>query len=119
MDRDRALVLQLKTDLQHKEDAIKKQGGAREMPVNGASGGTKLLSRQQERDCEEEGRHPELGQSIGAPQSKKPERKELLEKDRHRREEQDKQRRTPPRTMRQREGSRSSSLAKRQPRPAR
>ena len=67
LERDRSLVLQLKTDLQHREDAIKKKARARERPVNGASGGRKLQSRQQERDLEEEDRHPELCQKGGAP----------------------------------------------------
>ena len=76
-----------------------------------------MQSRQSERceeggDLEEEDRHPDLRQAIRAPQSKNPKREEPLEKDLHRQEELDKQMLTPPRTMRQREGSRTSSLAK-------
>ena len=43
LDRDRSLVLQLKTDLQHREDALRQQqAGARERPDNGPSVGRKL-----------------------------------------------------------------------------
>ena len=87
----------------------------------------RILSRQQElgkewEDLDEEGLRMELRQTfllrtelrraIGALQLKDHEMEEPLEKDLHRQEELDNQMLTPPRTMRQREGSRTSSLAK-------
>ena len=70
LDRDRSRVLHLKTDLQHREDALRQQqAGAREKPDNCAGGGRKLQggihSRQQERgeewgDLKEEDCDPEL-----------------------------------------------------------
>ena len=64
------MVLQLKTDLRHREEALRQQpAGARERPDNGAGGGRKLQggihSRQKERveewgDLKEEDCDPEL-----------------------------------------------------------
>ena len=115
-------MLQLKTDLQHREDALKQpQARARERPDNGTGGGRKsqggIHSRQQERgeewaDLEETARYPELYPASGAPQIKNPKREEPLEKNMHRREEQDEQRRTTPMTVRRREESRTSSRAR-------
>ena len=110
--------MQLKTDLQHREEALRQQpAGARERPDNGAGEGRKLqgeiYNRQQERGKEwgnlkEEDCDPELSQASRAPQVKNPKGEEPIEKNRHRREEQDEQKRTNPRTARQGEKSRTS-----------
>ena len=115
---DRSRVLQLKTDLKHREDALRQQlAGARERPDNGAGGGSKLQGgvhrRQRERseewrDLKEEECEPDLYQASRAPQIQNPEGEEPIEKNRHRREEQDEQKRTNPRTARRGEKSRTS-----------
>ena len=79
---DRSRVLQLKTDLKHREDALRQQlAGAGERPNNGAGGSRKLQggvhSRQREgseewRDLKEEERAPERYQASRAPQIQGP-----------------------------------------------
>ena len=62
LDRDQSRVMQLKTDLQHREEALTQQStGVRKRPNNGKGGGSKLqggiYSRQQEQSEQKRTNH--------------------------------------------------------------